>query len=114
MISQARLLGYRSFLSAAESVMVLRFGTSLSIAMAIPALGLAAAPPALAQASGCAGVIEPFRRAVESDVATGNLHRSVYSRIKPEIDRANAACASGRDAEAVRMITATKGRYGYR
>ncbi len=98
--------------------MVLKFGTSLSVVITVSALAVSAfvlaAPPALAQASGCAGVIEPFRRAVESDVATGNLHRSVYSRIKPEIDRANAACASGRDAEAVRMITATKGRYGYR
>lgn len=72
------------------------------------------AAPASAQAPGCAGVVEPFRRAVESDVASGNLNRSVYSRIRPEIDRAAATCAAGRDAEAVRMIAATKGRFGYR
>ncbi|HEX2553840.1 MAG TPA: hypothetical protein VHL98_09070 [Microvirga sp.] len=75
---------------------------------------LVSAGPAAAQAPGCAGAIEPFRRAVESDAATGNLNRSVYARIKPEIDRAAAACAAGRDAEAVRMINATKGRFGYR
>ncbi len=76
---------------------------------------LVLAPPAGAQApGGCAGAVESFRRAVESDAATGNLNRSVYNRIKPEIDRANAACAAGRDADATRMIVATKGRYGYR
>jgi hypothetical protein len=50
---------------------------------------------------------------VEGDAKTGNMHQSVYRRVKPEIDRAEAACAAGRDAEAVRMINATKGRYGY-
>jgi len=62
---------------------------------------------------GCAATIARFSRAVENDAATGNMHRSVYNRVKPEIDRANAACAAGHDAEAVRMINATKGRYGY-
>ena len=83
---------------------------------AFPALAmlLVSAMPAPAQAPACAGAIEPFRRAVESDVATGNLNRSVYNRIKPEIDRAVAACSAGRDADAVRMINATTGRFGYR
>lgn len=90
--------------------MVSRSGAAL---LALAGL-LASALPAAAQAPACAGTIEPFRRAVESDVATGNLNRSVYNRIKPEIDRAVAACSAGRDADAVRMINATKGRFGYR
>ena len=90
--------------------MVHRSGAAL---LALAAL-VVPAGPAAAQALACAGAIEPFRRAVESDVATGNLNRSVYNRIKPEIDRAVAACSAGRDADAVRMINATKGRFGYR
>jgi hypothetical protein len=75
---------------------------------------LAPATTAQAMSGGaCAASIATFKRAVEGDTKTGNMHQSVYKRVKPEIDRAEAVCASGRGAEAVRMINATKGRYGY-
>ena len=94
--------------------MVSKSGAALLVLAALMPVPLPALAQAPAGAGGCAGVIEPFRRAVENDAATGNMHRSVYARVKPELERATAACAAGRDAEAVRMITATKGRYGYR
>jgi hypothetical protein len=38
----------------------------------------------------------------------------VHTRISGELDRASASCAAGRDAEAVRLVGTTKGRFGYR
>ena len=70
-------------------------------------------PIHLAQA-GCAAEIAQFRAIVDGDVKTGNLAASVHRRIAAEVDRAAAPCAAGRDAEARRMIAATKSRYGYR
>ncbi len=85
---------------------------ALSILALLGALGSTGS--ALATSGGaCAASVATFKRAVENDARTGNMHQSVYRRVKPEIDRAEAACAAGRDAEAVRMINATKGRYGY-
>jgi hypothetical protein len=43
----------------------------------------------------------------------GHVNRSVHARVVRELDRASAACAAGRDAEAQVMIRATKSRYGY-
>ena len=79
---------------------------------ALALLGSAATAQAMSGGA-CSASIASFKRAVEGDAKTGNMHQSVYKRVKPEIDRAEAVCASGRDAEAVRMINATKGRYGY-
>ena len=45
---------------------------------------------------------------------TADLFRAVHARVTGEIDGAAAACSAGRDAEAVRMIAATKARCGYR
>jgi hypothetical protein len=68
---------------------------------------------AMPAGSGCAGEIGRYRAVVDNDLATGHVNRSVHGRIAAELDRASAACAAGRDAEAVRMVTATKSRYGY-
>lgn len=94
-------------------------GPRLSILMLILSVSVAAAEgyessivPALA--GGCGDEIAAFRRVMESDAATGNMGRPVYNRMKPEVDRAAAACSGGRDAEALRMLAATKRRFGYR
>jgi hypothetical protein len=42
------------------------------------------------------------------------VNKAVHARVSAEIDQAAAACAGGRDAEAVRMINTTKARFGYR
>ncbi|WP_210484857.1 hypothetical protein [Microvirga antarctica] len=63
---------------------------------------------------GCQGEVARYRAIMANDLAMGHVNQSVYSRVDKEIDRADAACSAGRDAEAIRMIEATKGRYGYR
>jgi hypothetical protein len=103
----------------------------------IPAAGLAmvlvlactpaTAPPPAASAAGvtpsafrlpggagCAGEVARYRAIIENDLATGHVNRRVYERVSTEIARTDATCAGGRDAEAIRMIAATKSRYGYR
>lgn len=74
--------------------------------------GPPAASPAVAPA-GCSGSIAQFRAVIDSDNATGNVNASVYKRMTAEVDRAAAACAGGRDAEAMNEIRATKARFGY-
>jgi hypothetical protein len=72
-----------------------------------------AAAPVAPTGGGCSGEIGRFRAVIDSDNATGNVNASVYKRIAQEVDRAAAACASGRDAEALSALSATKRRYGY-
>lgn len=67
----------------------------------------------LPEASGCAGEVSRFRAVMDNDLATGHVGKSVHARATADIDRAAAACTAGRDAEAVRIIASTKGRFGY-
>lgn len=82
----------------------------------IPALVLLAvavmAAPAAAQ-SECSGAVGRFRTIVTSDAETGNLDRSVYDRMQPELTRAAALCQSGHGSEALRVLQELKNRYGY-
>lgn len=63
--------------------------------------------------AGCAGEIGRYQAVLDNDLATGNVNKSVYDRASADLGRATAACQAGRDAEAVRMVAATKSRYGY-
>ena len=63
--------------------------------------------------SGCKGEIARYRAVMSNDLAMGHVNQSVYNRVDREIAQAEAACAAGRDADAVRMINATKSRHGY-
>jgi hypothetical protein len=65
------------------------------------------------EGSGCKGEIDRYRAVMSNDLSMGHVNQSVYDRVAREIGQAEAACASGRDAEAVRMINATKSRHGY-
>ena len=67
----------------------------------------------LPSGSGCGGEIARYRAVMSNDLATGHVNQSVYNRVDREIAQAEAACSAGRDAEAVRMIAATKSRHGY-
>lgn len=65
------------------------------------------------EGSGCQGEIARYRAVMSNDLAMGHVNRSVYNGVEREIGQAEAACAAGRDAEAQRMIRATKARHGY-
>ncbi|WP_048709733.1 hypothetical protein [Microvirga massiliensis] len=68
----------------------------------------------LPEGAGCTGEIARYRAVMANDLATGHVNRSVHDRVAREIERAEETCAAGQDSEAVRMISATKSRYGYR
>ncbi|WP_395664783.1 hypothetical protein [Methylocella sp.] len=70
--------------------------------------------PPFPQDSTCAGPLDAFQKVVWSDVATGNVNRSVYDTIAKDLARAADACAAGHDAEALSILRATKSRHGYR
>lgn len=63
--------------------------------------------------TGCNGEISRYRAVMSNDLAMGHVNQSVYNRVDREITQAEAACTAGRDAEAVRMVNATKAQHGY-
>jgi hypothetical protein len=63
--------------------------------------------------TGCRGEITRYRAVMSNDLAMGHVNQSVYNRVDRDIAQAEAACAAGRDAEATRMVNATKARHGY-
>ena len=76
----------------------------------------ASTAPAGVQASaggGCRGEIAGYRAVMSNDLSMGHVNQSVYNRVDRELAQAEAACAAGRDAEAVRLVNATKARHGY-
>ena len=76
-----------------------------------PAATTAAAP--MPGGAGCAGEIARFQAVLKSDVDTGNVNRKVYDRAEPQLNRASAACAAGRDGEAHAILASTKRQFGY-
>ncbi|MCJ2106060.1 hypothetical protein MKK70_11875 [Methylobacterium sp. E-041] len=82
---------------------------------AAPAVAVAGAPApvVLPQGSGCGPAIGRTQTVVDSDVATGNLNKPVGDRFSADLAHASAACAAGRDGEALHLLAAAKSRYGY-
>ncbi len=83
----------------------------------LPAVGSASITPTsfrMPEGSGCKGEIARYRAVMSNDLSMGHVNQSVYNRVDREIGQAEGACAAGRDAEAVHMVSATKSRYGYR
>ncbi|MBF9233538.1 hypothetical protein [Microvirga alba] len=66
------------------------------------------------EGTGCRGEAARYRAVMDNDLRMGHVNQSVYVRVDKEIAQAESACASGREADSVRMINATKSRYGYR
>ena len=62
----------------------------------------------------CGPALSDFQSIIDSDVKTGNLNKSVYTRISAELARARSACLAGRDAEATNQLGGIKHRFGYR
>jgi hypothetical protein len=89
----------------------------LTCALALAACNQTASAPTgtgvMAGSTGCNGEISRYRAVMSNDLATGHVNQSVYNRVDREIAQAEAACAAGRDAEAIRMVNATKARHGY-
>lgn len=95
------------------------------LALPLAACNQTAAPPApgsttvtpssfrMPGGTGCSGEVARYRAVMNNDLAMGHVNRTVHGRVEREIAQAEAACAAGRDAEAVRMIDATKARFGY-
>jgi len=82
-----------------------------------PQAGIQTVTPAtfrMPEGSGCAGEVDRFRAVIDNDLQMGHVAAGVHVRAKKDIDGAASACASGRDAQAVAMIEAARGRYGYR
>jgi hypothetical protein len=64
--------------------------------------------------SGCAGELARFRAVLKNDVQTGNVGEGVFNRASGDLGRGDAACAAGREGEALSILASTKSRYGYR
>jgi hypothetical protein len=81
-----------------------------------PAPASASATPSgfrMPEGSGCKGEIDRYRAVMNNDLAMGHVNQSVYNQVDREIGQAEAACAGGRNAEAVRLVNAAKARHGY-
>lgn len=83
---------------------------SKTIVLVVAMMTLAA--PVAAQ-SDCFGAIAKFQTVVTSDAETGNLNRSVYDQMQPELSRVAALCRSGQNAQALQALQGLKSRYGY-
>jgi hypothetical protein len=63
--------------------------------------------------AGCNELLARYQAVVGSDHRTGNVNESVYVEIERELSRASAACAAGREGEAMSLIHASEVRHGY-
>jgi hypothetical protein len=70
--------------------------------------------PKLPDGATCTGDLVRFQTILKSDVEKGYINRPVYDEVAPELRTAAEACAAGRDAEARKLVQASKKRYGYR
>jgi hypothetical protein len=70
--------------------------------------------PKLPEGVACTEDLERFQTILKSDVEKGYINRPVYEQVVPELRTAAEACAAGRDAEARKLVQASKKRYGYR
>ncbi len=70
--------------------------------------------PRLPEGAACTGDLVRFQTILKSDVDKGYINRPVYDEVEPELKTAAEACAAGRDAEARKLVQASKQRYGYR
>jgi hypothetical protein len=62
----------------------------------------------------CSHAIAEFDEIIDSDVRTGNLNRSVHTRIKGDLRTIRSGCKTGNGVDAMRQLSAVKHRYGYR
>jgi hypothetical protein len=87
---------------------------SAQVAAANPGAPLDPNWPPLPEGAACTTSLNRYQSILKADVTTGNLNRSVYDKVQDELKPAAEACAAGRDAEALKLIQASKSRNGYR
>ncbi len=68
---------------------------------------------AAAAQEACNERLDRYQAVVGDDHRTGNVNQSVYVQIERELSRATAACAAGREAEALSLIHESEKRHGY-
>lgn len=79
----------------------------------LAASGVTAPGFRLPEGAGCTGEVARFRAIIRNDLETGHTTKPVHDRMAAELDQAESACAAGRDGDAVRMVRATRTKFGY-
>ena len=67
----------------------------------------------LPEGRGCTASIARWKAVQQNDYASGNVNPTVYKEIQGDIEKASAACSSGRDNEAIATVTSSRRRHGY-
>jgi len=118
-----KIFGFGSLSGIAPPLASLLFaGLALSgcarpIAPAVAALPPAPARPAwpaLPENAACTKDLNHYQALIDTDVSAGMLNRSVYNAIEMDMSRAAAACAEGKDSEALAILRTTKVKHGYK
>lgn len=65
------------------------------------------------EGSGCAGDIARWQAIQGNDYSGGNIGLKVYNQIQNEIAQAVTLCQEGKDAQARKLIAASRSRHGY-
>ncbi|MBO0734819.1 MAG: hypothetical protein J2P49_11015 [Methylocapsa sp.] len=69
--------------------------------------------PALPENAACTKDLNHYQALIDTDVSTGMLNRTVYDAIQMDMSRAAAACANGKNSEALAILRTTKVKHGY-
>jgi hypothetical protein len=82
----------------------------------VPAgVGTAAQHTPLSGPPRCSAAIMEYEKIVDRDVTTGYLSQTVYNQIVTGVNAGpRAACAGGRDADAMNQLASVKHAHGYR
>ncbi|GEP04481.1 hypothetical protein [Methylobacterium oxalidis] len=110
------MTAYRPCLALAGAALLGGLAGACQPKAAAPAPVAAATPAPVAvppDGPGCGPRIARTQAVVDSDVATGNLNQPVGARFSADLARASAACAAGREGEALSLLAAAKARFGY-
>ncbi|WP_034993437.1 hypothetical protein [Beijerinckia mobilis] len=83
-----------------------------------PQVAAAAAPsvpqrPDLPPDASCTKAFDRYQNVLKADVTTGNVEQKVFDQIQTELAKAGAACAAGRDGEAMALIRSSQAKHGY-
>lgn len=103
-----------------RAVLIAALGCTLSACQSSappPVATVPAAPAAVAPlptGTGCGPSVARTQAIVATDVKTGDLSAPVGARFGADLSKAEAACAAGREGEAMNLLAAAKARYGYR
>jgi hypothetical protein len=62
----------------------------------------------------CSKALVEFDESIDEDVRSGNLNRSVYTRIRGDLRTIRSTCKTGNGTDALHQLSTVKHRYGYR